>query len=136
LRGDFPAIDRLQHRCRAACTLRVVGDHATGRQWCCGRGLWGHLYYDRLFFELLFVPESVRGQRFGTRLLAQAEAVAREKDCVGIWLDSFSFQVPGFYLKRGFEAWGTLENYLHGHRRVFLRRRLEPLIPMNPLQAG
>jgi GNAT superfamily N-acetyltransferase len=87
-------------------------------------GLWGHLYYDWLFIELLFVPESVRGQRFGTRLLTQAEAMAREKRCIGIWLDSFSFQAPGFYLKHGFEAWGTLENYPHGHRRVFLRKRL------------
>jgi GNAT superfamily N-acetyltransferase len=88
-------------------------------------GLWGQLYYDWLFIELLFVPESVRGQRFGTRLLAHAEAMAREKGCVGIWLDSFSFQAPGFYLKHGFEAWGTLENHPRGHRRVFLRKRLD-----------
>jgi GNAT superfamily N-acetyltransferase len=88
-------------------------------------GLWGHLYYDWLFIELLFVPESVRGQKFGTRLLAQAEAVAREKGCLGIWVDSYSFQAPGFYLKHGFEAWGTLENQPRGHRRVFLRKRLD-----------
>lgn len=88
-------------------------------------GLWGHLYYDWLFIELLFVPESVRGQRFGTRLLAQAEAVARGKGCLGVWVDSYSFQAPGFYLKHGFEAWGTLENHPRGHRRVFLRKRLD-----------
>ena len=87
-------------------------------------GLWGHLYYDWLFIELLFVPEAVRGQGFGSRLLADAEAAAREKGCVGIWLDSFSFQAPGFYLKHGFEVWGTLDDYPRGHRRVFLRKRL------------
>ncbi len=87
-------------------------------------GLWGQLYYDWLFVELLFVAEPARRQGFGTKLVAAAEAIARQQGCVGVWLDSFSFQAPGFYLKQGFEAFGTLDDYPIGRKRVFFRKRL------------
>lgn len=41
-------------------------------------GLWGDCYYEWLFIELLFVPEQLRLQQFGTRLLAEAEVFARQ----------------------------------------------------------
>jgi len=52
--------------------------------------------------ELLFVPPELRSQALDARLLARAEAVARAKSCTGIWLDTYSFQAPGFYLKQGY----------------------------------
>ncbi|MBB5575139.1 MULTISPECIES: GNAT family N-acetyltransferase [Rhizobium] len=85
-------------------------------------GLWAKLYYDWLFVELLFVPENLRGEDFGTKLLAQAEQIARQKTCVGIWLDTFSFQAPGFYEKNGYERFGTLEDYPKGRARIFFRK--------------
>jgi GNAT superfamily N-acetyltransferase len=85
-------------------------------------GLWAKLYYDWLFVELLFVPEDLRGEDFGTKLLTQAEQIAREKSCVGIWLDTFSFQAPGFYEKNGYERFGALENYPRGAERIFFRK--------------
>ena len=59
-------------------------------------GLWAKCNYDWLFVELLFVPEAVRGQQLGAKLLAQAEQWAKEESRVGIWLDTLSFQAPGF----------------------------------------
>ncbi|MDE1995246.1 MAG: GNAT family N-acetyltransferase [Rhizobiaceae bacterium] len=85
-------------------------------------GLWAKLYYDWLFVELLFVPENLRGGDFGTKLLAQAERIAREKSCIGIWLDTFSFQAPGFYEKKGYERFGVLDNYPRGGKRFFFRK--------------
>jgi GNAT superfamily N-acetyltransferase len=87
-------------------------------------GLWGKLYYDWLFVELLFVPESLRGQDFGSKLLAEAERIAKAKDYIGIWLDTFSFQAPGFYAKNGYERFGALDNYPRGRERVFFRKFL------------
>jgi GNAT superfamily N-acetyltransferase len=88
-------------------------------------GLFAKCYYDWAFVELLFVPEALRGQQFGAKLLAQAEQWAREQACVGVWLDTFSFQAPGFYEKQGYSVFGALENYPNdGHRRVFLRKLL------------
>jgi GNAT superfamily N-acetyltransferase len=62
-------------------------------------GLWAKCYYGWLFIELLFVPEVMRGQQLGVKLLAQAEQWAKEERCVGIWLDTFSFQAPGSRLQ-------------------------------------
>lgn len=87
-------------------------------------GLWAKLYYDWVFVELLFVPQDLRGQNLGARLMAQIEDIARAKACVGIWLDTFSFQAPGFYEKQGYERFGTLENYPKAMKRIFFRKSL------------
>jgi len=102
--------------------LAVVLEDAPG-----GRligGLWGETYYDWMFVELLFVPEPWRGEGLGARLLAAAEDVARERGCRHAWLDSYSFQAPAFYLKQGYEVFGTLPDYPRGMERLFLCKRL------------
>ena len=87
-------------------------------------GLWGETYYDWMFVELLFVPEARRGEGLGAKLLAAAEDVARERGCRHAWLDSYGFQAPQFYLKQGYEIFGTLPDYPRGVERVFLCKRL------------
>ena len=87
-------------------------------------GLWGRFYYDWLFVELLFVPANLRGRNFGSELLATAERIARKKMCVGIWLDTFSFQAPLFYEKHGYVRFAVLENYPIGKERIFLHKLL------------
>jgi GNAT superfamily N-acetyltransferase len=88
-------------------------------------GLWGQLYYDWLFVELLFVPDHLRGEDFGSHLLAKAEELARQKSCAGIWLDTHSFQAPAFYVKQGYETFGMLDDYPKGEKRFFFRKLLD-----------
>ncbi|MDH0647842.1 GNAT family N-acetyltransferase [Pseudomonas sp. GD03858] len=87
-------------------------------------GLYGRLGGGWMFVELLVVPEASRGQGLGRELMGKAEALARREGCVGIWLDTFSFQAPAFYRALGFEVFGELGDYLQGHRRYFLSKRL------------
>ena len=87
-------------------------------------GLWGRSYYDWLFVELLFVPETLRGQDIGTELMRRAEAVARERNCAGIWLDTFEFQARGFYEKLGFSLFGQLDDHPRGSPQYFMQKRL------------
>jgi GNAT superfamily N-acetyltransferase len=87
-------------------------------------GLWARSLFDWAFVELLFVPEAMRGGGLGQSLLAQAEAIARTRGCIGIYLDTFSFQAPGFYEKQGYGLFGTLENYPDDEKRFFLSKRL------------
>jgi GNAT superfamily N-acetyltransferase len=87
-------------------------------------GLWGHSYYHWLFIDLLVVPDHVRGQGIGTDLLGRAEAEARARGCIGVWLDTFSFQAPQFYPRHGYAAFGEIADYPAPHRRVFLSKRL------------
>ena len=87
-------------------------------------GLWGRTYWRWLFVELLHIPEDLRGRALGARLMALGEAEARTRGCVGIWLDTFSFQAPGFYERLGFERFGALDDYPPGHGRLFYAKRL------------
>ncbi|WP_171408443.1 GNAT family N-acetyltransferase [Pseudomonas aeruginosa] len=87
-------------------------------------GLYGEIFYRWLFIELLAIPEETRGQGTGSRLMNMAEDVAREKGCVGIWLDTFDFQAPAFYQRHGFTEFGHLDDFPPQHKRFFFQKRL------------
>jgi ribosomal protein S18 acetylase RimI-like enzyme len=72
-----------------------------------------------------WVSEGLRGRGVGRELMAQAEALAHERDCHSAWLDTFSFQAPGFYEKLGYQEFGRLD-YPPDHHRCFIRKRLTP----------
>lgn len=86
-------------------------------------GLWGETALDWLHIDLLAVPESMRGQDVGTALMQRAEAIARERGCVGAWLDTFAFQARGFYEKLGYAVFGEIPDHPVGGARYFLRKR-------------
>ena len=98
----------------------AIRDPATGEV---SGGLWAVSSYHWLFVDMLIVPEALRGRGIGTRLMRMAEAAARERGCVGVWLDTF--QARGFYEKLGYEVFASLDDNPRGWRRFFLRRRLE-----------
>jgi len=86
-------------------------------------GLWGHTGCDWMFVQYLAVPEACRGQDLGTSLMLRAEQLARTRGCIGVWLDTFSFQTPGFYKKLGYSVFGGIEDHPVGHQRIFLNKR-------------
>jgi len=87
-------------------------------------GLWGIVVADWLFVELLFVPEDRRTKGLGSSLMKQAEAIAVRRGCVGIRLDTYTFQAPGFYEKLGYMAFGRLDNHPRGHQRIYYCKTL------------
>jgi len=88
-------------------------------------GLYAKISGQWLFVDLLVVPEAARGQGLGAKLMDRAETLARKKGCQGIWLDTFSFQAPDFYLRLGFSLFGELKDYpVVGHNRFFMQKRL------------
>jgi GNAT superfamily N-acetyltransferase len=89
-------------------------------------GLWGGTSYSHLHIELLYLPEDLRDADLGSRLMAQAEQEAIQRGCLGVWLDTFSFQARGFYERLGYTVFGTFEDYPPGHSRFFLRKALKP----------
>ncbi|MGE1175067.1 N-acetyltransferase [Pseudomonas sp. BW7P1] len=88
-------------------------------------GLYGRLVCQWLFVDLLSVPEQGRHQGIGTKLMRMAEDLAREKGCIGAWLDTFDFQAPAFYRKLGYSQFGELTDYPPGHKRLFFQKRLD-----------
>lgn len=86
-------------------------------------GLIGNCYAGWLFINLLWIAAALRRQGIGRQLMAQAERHARDFGCHSAYVDTFSFQAPGFYRKLGYEIFAGLD-YPPGHRRLFLRKTL------------
>lgn len=61
----------------------------------------------------------------GRRLLALIEQEGRQRGAKNAYLDTFSFQAPGFYAKLGYRVFGTLTEFPSGHQRCFLTKALE-----------
>jgi GNAT superfamily N-acetyltransferase len=110
----------------------VAGSEAYTPLWIIGRdnagtvqaGLRGWSFWSWLFVNWLWVAEAHRHRGLGSQLLLRAEAIARERGCIGVYLDTFSFQAPGFYLRHGYEEFGRLEGLPPNHARIWFRKRL------------
>jgi GNAT superfamily N-acetyltransferase len=88
-------------------------------------GLWGMIGYRWLFIQYLALPPAMQGQGIGRDLMLRAEAEARGEGCIGIWLDTFSFQARGFYEKLGYGVFGDIADFPPGETRFFLSKRID-----------
>jgi GNAT superfamily N-acetyltransferase len=70
------------------------------------------LYWLRI--EVLFVDEAQRGQGVGSRLLLEAERLAREMGAKNVALETFEFQAPKFYTKHGYAEAARIAEYAKG----------------------
>ena len=70
-------------------------------------------------------PASLRGRGLGSALVRTAEAEARTIGCVGMQVDTFSFQAQPFYERLGFTVFGVQENFPPGYRCVYLRKAFD-----------
>ena len=88
-------------------------------------GIHGHYLAAWLYIQLFYLPEDLRRGGLGSQLMQQAEDEARARGCVGIYLDTFSFQARPFYEKLGFTLFGTIPDIPPGHSRYFMMKRFE-----------
>ena len=87
-------------------------------------GLIGDTYYGWLSVSLMYLREDLRGQGYGEKLLLRAEEEARSRGARDVFLDTFSFQAPGFYQKLGYRIFGELVDFPPGHTRYYMTKRL------------
>ena len=88
-------------------------------------GLWGTAAYRWLFVQYLALPPEWRGGGRGRKLMLAAEAEARRLGCIGVWLDTYSFQARGFYEKLGYRSFGQIDDYPPGEARFFMSKRID-----------
>lgn len=87
-------------------------------------GLVSYIYYYILEIQLLWVHKDYHSMGYGTKLLKEAESIAKERGCTMIKLDTFDFQAPNFYKKHGYEVFGVLDNSPKEHKRFFLKKEI------------
>lgn len=87
-------------------------------------GIVGDICWNWLEIHYLILDEQVRGLGYGSKLLLEIEEIAREKSCDFIKLDTLSFQALDFYLKYGYEVYGTIHN-AGGHTHYYLKKDLK-----------
>nr|WP_223215835.1 GNAT family N-acetyltransferase [Rhizobium herbae] len=79
--------------------------------------------YGWAFVKYLAIPDEYRGQGLGSRLIQEAETLARARGYIGVWLDTFEFQARPFYEKLGYQVFGELEGGPNAIPRYFLKKR-------------
>lgn len=87
-------------------------------------GILGRTSLGLCFLDLVFLPEHLRGQDVGTRMMAEAEEEARRRGCRAVVLYTISFQAPGFYEKRGYRVFGEIACDPPGTSRIFMVKDL------------
>ena len=87
-------------------------------------GLNGVIHWRWLYVRHFWVARERRAQGLGTALMAEVERLAREKGCVGIYLDTFEEGAARFYERLNFARRGRIENFPQGAARIFLAKRL------------
>jgi GNAT superfamily N-acetyltransferase len=87
-------------------------------------GLAGRIWDGVLDISILWVHEEYRGEGYGRRLMAAAEAEGVKHGCELAELRTFEYQAPEFYKRLGYEEYNVVEGWPRGHRRHFFRKRL------------
>jgi len=92
-------------------------------------GLLGQTNIGWLFVAGLWVTDAQRGCGLGRALLLAAEAEATRRGCVGVYLDTYSFQARPFYERLGYRVFGTLPDCPPGATKYYLSKRLAAPAP-------
>lgn len=88
-------------------------------------GLVGHAWATWLHVMYLWVDDRHRGAGLGSRLLSEAERIAREDHgCRVARLETWDFQAPEFYKRHGYEVVCVIPDYPPGITEYTLTKRL------------
>lgn len=87
-------------------------------------GLRGFLFLHWLNIDVLWVDEAARATGIGSALLEQAETKARSLGAHSAMLNTFEWQAPAFYVKRGYKEFGRIDDHTDGFYLAFMKKRL------------
>jgi len=87
-------------------------------------GIVGEVWTTVLFIQLFWMDQKYRGKDFGTKLITAIEDEARKFGATRSYVDTMSFQAPGFYRNCGYEEYGAIEGYPGGVTRHWFTKAL------------
>jgi GNAT superfamily N-acetyltransferase len=87
-------------------------------------GMIGRTSYGLLFIDLVYLPETMRGQDIGGKLLQMMEQEAAQRGCLSAFLFTITYQAPGFYERHGWTEFGRIACDPPGTARIFMTKTL------------
>jgi GNAT superfamily N-acetyltransferase len=87
-------------------------------------GILGRTSLGSLFVDLVYLPEALRGQAIGSRMMALVEREAARRGCRSGALITITFQAPGFCERHGWRKFGRVPCDPSGTFRVFMTKTL------------
>jgi GNAT superfamily N-acetyltransferase len=74
-------------------------------------GIVGEVWTAVLFIQFFWIEQKLRGKDYGTKLLKAIEDEAKRFGATQSYVDTMSFQAPGFYRACGYREFGSIEGY-------------------------
>jgi len=87
-------------------------------------GIVGELWTAVLFIQYFWMEQKFRNRGFGAKLIAAIEDEARRFGATRAYVDTMSFQAPGFYRANGYQEFGSIEGYPGGVTRHWFTKSL------------
>lgn len=102
-------------------TLHVIADGPNGTVvgGAIGR-TWGHCCE----LQQLWVSPDLRSNGLGSQLMDAFEQEAKNRGCLMVYLDTFSFQAPAFYQGRGYREVLRTEGFTGGIAKLTMHKSL------------
>jgi len=87
-------------------------------------GIVGEVWTSVLFIQLFWIEQKYRGKDLGTKLIKAIEDEARKFGATRSYVDTMSFQAPGFYRSCGYKEFGSIKGYPEGVTRHWFTKAL------------
>ena len=87
-------------------------------------GISGKTFGNWFLIDYLWVDDSLRQQKIGTRLLLAAEGQAKERDCQFVLLDTLDFQAKPFYERHCYKVQWIQQAYPETGSKFFMLKVL------------
>jgi GNAT superfamily N-acetyltransferase len=87
-------------------------------------GLLGRTSFGLLYVDRFFLPENLRKQGLGSRIIRAAEKEGRRRGCSRALLTTLEFQAPGFYQRQGWQVLAKLDGDPPAPTRFLMTKKL------------
>lgn len=87
-------------------------------------GLLGRTSFGLLYIDRFFLPDHLRKQGLGSRIIREAEMEGRQRGCTRALLTTLEFQAPGFYRRHGWEVLAQLDGAPPAPTRFLMTKML------------
>lgn len=86
-------------------------------------GAVGYSAWKWYFLDELWIEEGHRKSGIGTKIIKKIEKYAKERNLLGVRMETWSFQAKGFYEKLGYKVYATFEDCPPGTIDYFLIKK-------------